>query len=315
MKRAAVIRASSLGDVVLSTMVVDYLRDRDYSVTFFTGSEYIPLLSSDPRLDGAVNVHGKEVESYFKQFHLVLDLHSTRLSRRIRKQLLIEKEGKLHIWKSARWQRWLHVLTRGKYFRPQHVLRRYHEEAYEKGYRPRIILSRENKSTRDKAYAVIAPGAKWPSKQYAPEHFASIAKMLVEKGLHVVIVFGKGDEKLEPHFRYTGNVDIISSQSLPEIAGILQKAMICICNDSGLAHLSEAVGTPVMVIYTSTAPSLGFTPHLPPSRYVWSGMDCSPCSPYGRKRCLLFLRCRKRIPPKMMFPVIEKMLEETTSQG
>ena len=65
-------------------------------------------------------------------------------------------------------------------------------------------------------------------------------------------------------------------------ADLLKNAIAYIGGDTGLAHLSEAVGTPVVMIFGPTRPELGFGPWREKSVAVNSDVFCSPCSKDGR---------------------------------
>jgi ADP-heptose:LPS heptosyltransferase len=75
----------------------------------------------------------------------------------------------------------------------------------------------------------------------------------------------------------------------------LSGARALLSNDSGLMHLAEAVGTPVVAIYGPTSRELGFGPGMELSRVVEAGsLWCRPCSktgrwcirPFERRKCL-----------------------------
>ena len=56
-------------------------------------------------------------------------------------------------------------------------------------------------------------------------------------------------------------------------------------NDSAMAHLSEAVGTPAGVLFGPTTESFGFSPHLKTSRSFSADVGCRPCSKHGHIPC------------------------------
>jgi ADP-heptose:LPS heptosyltransferase len=59
-----------------------------------------------------------------------------------------------------------------------------------------------------------------------------------------------------------------------------------VTNDSGLMHVAEAVGTPVVALFGPTVRGFGYFPSLPRSAVLeTNGLECRPCSRNGRRPC------------------------------
>jgi ADP-heptose:LPS heptosyltransferase len=58
-----------------------------------------------------------------------------------------------------------------------------------------------------------------------------------------------------------------------------------ITNDSGLLHMAEAVGRPVLAFMGPTSPAFGYAPYRPDSRLLYHPPRCSPCSKNGSRPC------------------------------
>jgi heptosyltransferase-2 len=80
-------------------------------------------------------------------------------------------------------------------------------------------------------------------------------------------------------------VEIIREQSLIAVARSLAGCTLTLTNDSGLLHLSEAVGTPVVALFGPTVRAFGYQPTLPQSRLLEVDLDCRPCSRNGKRPC------------------------------
>jgi ADP-heptose:LPS heptosyltransferase len=80
-------------------------------------------------------------------------------------------------------------------------------------------------------------------------------------------------------------VDLAGKLDLLETAAVLQRCRCVVTNDSGLAHLAEAVGRPVVALFGPTSPSFGYAPYRPGSQLVYRPPRCSPCSKNGSRPC------------------------------
>jgi heptosyltransferase-2 len=60
---------------------------------------------------------------------------------------------------------------------------------------------------------------------------------------------------------------------------------VALTNDSGLLHVAEACGVPVVALFGPTHPRLGFAPWRPVSTVLRVEIDCSPCDLHGPARC------------------------------
>lgn len=81
------------------------------------------------------------------------------------------------------------------------------------------------------------------------------------------------------------------------MAEVLARCRVAVTNDSGLLHLSEAVGTPVVALFGPTVRAFGYFPLLASSLALERELDCRPCSRTGSRPCHRGdLACLDRIP-------------------
>ncbi len=138
----------------------------------------------------------------------------------------------------------------------------------------------------------LCPGAEYgPAKRWPTSHFAKVAQDAIDKGWQVWILGSKKDADLalEITALTPGTQNLCGQTSLEEVIDLLAYSRAAITNDSGLMHISAAVGTNVIAIYGSSSPS--FTPPLSDKAVISSlNLDCSPCfkreCPLGHTRCL-----------------------------
>jgi heptosyltransferase-2 len=135
----------------------------------------------------------------------------------------------------------------------------------------------------------IAPGSRWPMKQWDVENFTELARRIAgDWGYHVVLLGDTIDAESAspiaetvPHHitNLTGRTGIL------ETAAAIEKASVFIGNDSGLMHLAEAVGVPVVALFGPTVQAFGYYPSLPRSKVIERELPCRPCSRNGRRAC------------------------------
>jgi len=73
--------------------------------------------------------------------------------------------------------------------------------------------------------------------------------------------------------------------SLSEAAQLLAACTCTLTNDSALSHLSESVGTPVIVFFGPTHEQFGYRPFLKESKSISLPLSCRPCTKGGLTNC------------------------------
>ena len=104
----------------------------------------------------------------------------------------------------------------------------------------------------------ISPSGGWASKKCDPSKFAEIGLAVREKyNAEILILWGKSDEleANEIHKQIPGSF-LAPPTSITEMAAFISGCSILIANDSGPMHISTAVGTPVLSIHGPTDPKL-----------------------------------------------------------
>ena len=102
-------------------------------------------------------------------------------------------------------------------------------------------------------FAVINPGAGWPSKLWPPERFAAAAKYLGrERGVQSLVVWAGGEERTWAETIVEGSgggAQMAPATSLTELAALCRRAALFIGSDTGPLHIAAAVGTPCVGLY------------------------------------------------------------------
>jgi lipopolysaccharide heptosyltransferase II len=161
-------------------------------------------------------------------------------------------------------------------------------------------------------FALIHPTAAFDTKQWATENFARVTEELVARGLKPIAIVAQHE---------TGVADSLAKQSaapllglsdltLPEVTSLASRARLFVGNDSGIAHIAAAAGSPCIVIFGSSN-----IPHwrpwtTRPAEAVREEMHCQPCHGYF---CAEFEKpeCILRVPLERVVAAIDRVLRQT----
>jgi heptosyltransferase-2 len=279
-KRILVIRLDRIGDVVLSTPVVQALREAypHAFIAMMVRPACRELVDGNPYLNYVV-LYDKDGA----QRSLVA---TVRFARRLRREAF-DTALILHPTHRSHWIPWLAgIPTRIGYDRKSHWLlthrvpHRKHEGAQHEaqyalemlrvfGLKPPIpqpivvvrpealarvtsVLQRAGVTSSD-ALVAIHPSASCISKRWMPQRFAEVADRLIEQThSRIVLVAGSDDrayaQAVEQAMRHPP-INLAGQLSLGELAALLQRCQVLISNDSGPVHIAAAIGARVVAIF------------------------------------------------------------------
>jgi len=109
-------------------------------------------------------------------------------------------------------------------------------------------------------YAVIMPSASRDDKLWPAEDWQAVLASLVKHGLQLRLLAGNASEAARAQALLAGCADIDANaavmprMSLTEVAHLLAGARLMVGLDSGLTHLSAALGRPTVAIYRASSP-------------------------------------------------------------
>lgn len=164
----------------------------------------------------------------------------------------------------------------------------------------------------------MAPGAQWATKRWPEAHFAGLLEQHLAADPRPVRIFlGPRENEWFPRgplartAASSERVSVIQGKSLVEVGALLAECRLLVTNDSGLLHLSEAVGTPVQALFGPTVREFGYFPLLPASRVVERPLECRPCSRNGKRSCHRGDQaCLVEIAPAEAHAIMREILED-----
>jgi heptosyltransferase-2 len=157
----------------------------------------------------------------------------------------------------------------------------------------------------------LAPGSIWGTKRWPG--YAALAAGLADRAT-VVAVGGSEDADLATEIvaaaRAAGGsaINACGRLGLRESAALIGRAAVLITNDSAPLHVAAAMGTPTVALFGPTVPAFGFGPRGPRDVIVERvGLPCRPCSSHGPQRCpLAHHRCMREILVEDVMRAIEE---------
>lgn len=157
-------------------------------------------------------------------------------------------------------------------------------------------------------FALFHPSSAFATKQWPTENFARTAEFLAEKGIQTVAVASKSENAILENLKRESNVPVLTfdNLTLPEITALAAEASLFVGNDSGIAHIAAAVGTPTVVVFGSSNRNHWRPWTDAPNEIVFEEFACQPCPGYlcaefGEPRCIL------SVTTESVFQAIEKI--------
>jgi lipopolysaccharide heptosyltransferase I len=100
-------------------------------------------------------------------------------------------------------------------------------------------------------FAIINPGAGWPSKLWPTERFAAVARHLAPRMKTLVVWAGSDEHRMAEEIvaGSRGGAVLAPSTTLREVAALARRARLFIASDTGPLHLAVAVGTPSLGLF------------------------------------------------------------------
>ncbi len=108
----------------------------------------------------------------------------------------------------------------------------------------------------DKGYAVIMPSASRDDKLWPEEDWRAVFRRLHEAGCTLKLLAGNEQEAQRARLLVAGaeGAEVMPRMSLTEVARLLAGSRLMVGLDSGLTHLSAALGRPTIGIYRASTP-------------------------------------------------------------
>ncbi len=238
------IRQMGLGDMLMLTPTIRAIANLGKRVSVLTFDQYVPLFEGNPHLERAWGFetyaeHGFEIDTYDAFAELMWFVEYDEANAEVPRIDLFAKGAGVE----------LETRTLDYYIRPDET--EWALEALGDAPRPWIAVQQ---------------GAFAKQRRVLPTLITNICASL--PGTPVVL--GHEEIELPPHA-----IDLVGVTTIRQAAAMIAVCDLAIAPDSGLAHISAAVGTPCVVLSSSIDPKLRYSYY--PDHAVINGAQIASC--------------------------------------
>jgi heptosyltransferase-2 len=144
-------------------------------------------------------------------------------------------------------------------------------------------------------------------KAIPPGVITELARLFCDtEGADVFLLGDSEDTSLAGHIvedcGYRSVKNVAGEGGIARLISRIEGFDLLVSPDSGPAHIASALGVPVLVVFTSTSPALGFWPQGFKGSFMVDSVPCRPCHRHGGKECPAGdQRCRRLIVPREVF--------------
>lgn len=162
-----------------------------------------------------------------------------------------------------------------------------------------------------KDYIVVIPSARWNTKRWPAENFASLISKV---SMPCVIAGSTADRELSHKIIDQSSartvIDLCGRTDLKELTALIAGAKAVVTNDSGPMHIAAALEKPTVALFGPTDPlktgPYGWQKHRS-LKVIRADVHCSPCR--RKKTCKEFI-CMDRIKPETVHEALKEYIEK-----
>jgi heptosyltransferase-2 len=311
MQKILVIQTAFIGDVVLSTALIESLHEQYplAAIDIMVRQGNDSLFTQHPFINEVI-VWNKKKKKYIHWLQLLFKIRTSKYDAIVNVQrfaatglwtALSKAKFKIGFDKNPFSFLFTHAIKHLEIQNGMHEIDRNHQLIEVLGTislnKPKLYPSQEDVEKVSKyqglPYLCIAPASVWYTKQYPIANWVAFLQAIPFDG-PIYILGGAGDRSIGDKI-----IDALgSNKQLINLAGVLgflasaalqHKALLNYVNDSAPMHFASAVNAPVVAIYCSTIPAFGYGP-LSDQRFVVQteeNLACRPCGIHGKKKCPL----------------------------
>lgn len=344
MKRAFIIRLSSLGDVAISVPLI-YNLSKKYTETTFvvlSKSNLAPLFENLPKnvtfKDVDTNGKHKGLFGLFKLFRelgvvsedIYCDIHNNLRSNFLGFLFRLKGSTCFRIFKDRVSRKKL-TRKKNKIYKPLiSSFNRYKKVFEDAGFAlPEISVQgldfvsekiHKNIETiwgiKENIWLGIAPFAKHKEKIFPLEKMEEVVARFANDKSYTVFLFGGGSNELATFEKWKSlypTLRIPYGIGLGKEIRLMESLDLMLTMDSANLHIASMMGIPVVSVWGATHPYSGFYGlGQKQSNAIQVDLLCRPCSVYGEKNCYRGdFACMNGINPKT---IIEKIETEISNQ-
>ena len=158
-------------------------------------------------------------------------------------------------------------------------------------------------------WATYGPAKRWP-----PARFAELGERLAARFDAEIVLVGSEDARGVAaeidRLMHRRTLDLTGRTSIAELCELMRGSAVMVSNDSGPAHLADALDLPLVVLFGSSSPPWT-GPRGERSETIYHALTCSPC--FQRTCPLATYACFDGITTDEVFDRVERLLAPSTA--
>ncbi len=345
-RRILLVKPSSLGDIVHALPVLHGLRTRfpEAKIDWFISSSFAPLLTGHHELDELILFDRRRYGRMGRDPRTATEFAGfVRNLRRRRYDLAIDLQGLFRTgfitwasgapvrigFRSAREGAWMFYTHRMAVDHPDmHAVDRYYRIAKVLGFDDVPVkfnlsltepvrteawdLLQANGITEAQRLVAVVPGARWETKVWLPDRFATTIDELHSRNgsLRCILLGSHGEAALCQQVAdacRSKPVNLAGRTSLPQLGAVLALADVVLCHDSAAMHLAVALERPLVCLVGPTNP-LRTGPYRRSDDVLRSRLDCAPCYLRRLSQCRYDHCCMRELTVATVVAAVERGL-------
>lgn len=329
-KRILVIKLRAIGDVLLSTVVLENLRNAfpDAKIDFLTENPGREVVEGNPCVDTILTFNPKTENGLQlirkvrgQGYNLVIDLFGNPRSAIV---TLLSGAGHRVGYRFG-WRKYCYnivVAPRGaevhntefnldalravsvpvSHNQPQFIIKKEDHEFAAEFFKKSGIAN--------KRIIAINPTGGWYTKRWPKTHYARLSDQLVGQfNANILILWGPGEMEDAEEIRrlMKAHAEMIPKSTLKQLGAIVSRCTLLVTNDGGPMHIAAALGVPVVAIFGPTNPDLQGPVGTQAVIVRKSDLSCLGCN---LVKCPIENPCMKQLSVGEVFDGVKLSLEK-----
>ncbi len=168
-----------------------------------------------------------------------------------------------------------------------------------------------------KRFVCAHPGGRLPLKRYPADRCAALYDKIIElTGMPLVLVCAPDEADLTEAIEEKMNnrpIALKGCLTIRQLAGVLKKSSMFVCNDSGPMHIAAAIGTPTTVIF-GPSKSVETAPYGNRHRVAEKEVPCRPACDESVCRHSRFHACMTDLTVDDVFEKVELLWKDLAGE-
>lgn len=142
-----------------------------------------------------------------------------------------------------------------------------------------LLQTRGTSAGRGTGWVCLHAGSKWPSRRWPVQRFAQVARELSERGHEILLTGSQSEQDLAQEIcrQVPHALDLCGRTHLWTLGAAIEGARLLVCNDTAVSHIAAAVGTPSVVVSCGSEVARWSPADPVRHRVLWSAPPCRPC--------------------------------------